>query len=68
MRTGSRKLAWVITALATILTGYAIHEGLEGIGVAIWTTGIPAAVGLYANKQYQERKVKEIEKNDKALL
>lgn len=61
MRTGSRKLAWAITMLATALTAYSIHKGLEGLGVAIWSVGIPAATGLYVNKQYQERKTKEIE-------
>lgn len=59
----SKKMAWVLVVITTILTSYAIYNKLEGIGVAIWTTGIPSAVGLYINKQYQLRKEKEI-KND----
>ena len=60
----SKKMAWVLVVISTLLTVFAIANKLEGIGVAIWTTGIPSAVGLYINKQYQLRKEKEI-KNDK---
>lgn len=56
-------MAWVLLVITTLLTTYAIYNKLEGIGVAIWSTGIPSAVGLYINKQYQLRKEKEI-KND----
>ena len=59
----SKKMAWVLVVISTLLTTYAIYNKLEGIGVAIWSTGIPSAVGLYINKQYQLRKEKEI-RND----
>ena len=59
----SKKMSWVLLVITTLLTSYAIYNKLEGIGVAIWSTGVPSAVGLYANKQYQLRKEKEI-KND----
>jgi len=54
-------MAWLLVIITTLLTTFAIHKGLEGIGVAVWSTGIPSAVGLYANKQYQLRKIKELE-------
>ena len=57
----SKKLAWVLVIITTLLTAYSIYKSMEGIGVAIWSTGIPSAVGLYANKQYQLRKIKELE-------
>lgn len=59
----SKKMAWFLVIITTLLTAYSIYNKLEGIGVAIWSTGIPSAVGLYINKQYQLRKEKEI-KND----
>lgn len=59
----SKKMAWFLVIITTLLTAFAIANKLEGIGVAIWTTGIPSAVGLYINKQYQLRKEKEI-RND----
>ena len=59
----SKKMAWVLVIITTLLTTYSIYNKLEGIAVAIWTTGIPSAVGLYINKQYQLRKEKEI-RND----
>ena len=59
----SKKMAWVLVVISTLLTVYSIYKSMEGIGVAIWSTGIPSAVGLYINKQYQLRKEKEI-RND----
>lgn len=61
----SKKLAWVIVGITTILTAYAIYNKLEGVAVAIFSTGIPAAVGLYINKQYQLRKEYELECQNK---
>lgn len=60
---GSKKLAKWLVGIATALTGFAIYQGLEGVAISIWTTGIPAAIGLYANKQYQDRKWAEIKKD-----
>ncbi|NLK09658.1 MAG: hypothetical protein GX317_01665 [Staphylococcus equorum] len=57
----SKKMAWLLVIITTLLTAFAIHKKLEGVGIAIWSTGIPSAVGLYANKQYQLRKIKELE-------
>lgn len=62
---GSKKMAWLLLAITTLLTTYSIYSSMEGIGVAIWSLGIPSAVGLYANKQYQLRKEYEIESNNK---
>lgn len=59
----SKKMSWVLLVITTLLTTYAIYNKLEGIAVAIWSTGVPSAVGLYINKQYQLRKEKEI-RND----
>lgn len=59
----SKKMSWLLLVITTLLTTYAIYSKLEGVGVAIWSTGVPSAVGLYANKQYQLRKEKEI-RND----
>ena len=59
----SKKMAWFLVIITTLLTVYSIYKSMEGIGVAIWSTGIPSAVGLYINKQYQLRKEKEI-RND----
>ena len=52
----SKKLAWFLVSITTILTTYSIYKELEGIAVAIWSTGIPSSIGLYVNKQYQLRK------------
>ena len=60
----SKKMAWFLVIITTLLTVYSIYKSMEGIGVAIWSTGIPSAVGLYINKQYQLRKEKEI-RNEK---
>lgn len=57
----SKKLAWAILSISTILSTYAIYSNLEGAAIAFWSVGVPAAAGLYANKQYQDRKFKEIE-------
>lgn len=62
---GSKKMAWLLLAITTLLTTYSIYSSMEGIGVAIWSLGIPSAVGLYANKQYQLRKEHEIESKNK---
>ena len=60
MKNKSKKFAIGIAVVTTLLTAYAINQGLEGIGTAIWSTGIPSAVGLYINKQFQDRKWGEI--------
>lgn len=60
----SKKLAWTLVFITTLLTGYAIYQKLEGVAVAIWSSGIPSAVGLYINKQYQLRKEYELEKKN----
>ena len=39
---------------------YAVYQGLEGAAVAFYSTGIPAAIALYANRQYQNRKYEEL--------
>lgn len=60
----SKKLAWVLVTITTLLTTYSIYKELEGIAAAIWSTGIPSSIGLYINKQYQLRK--ELEVNSKS--
>jgi len=57
--TTSRKTAIFIIISTVALTGICAFKGLEGLGAAVWTSGIIAGPGLYANKQYQERKTLE---------
>lgn len=56
----SKVMAWSILSITTILTAYSISKELEGVATAIWSTGVPSAVGLYINKQFQDRKWAEI--------
>jgi len=58
----SKKFAWTLLAITTLLTGYCVSQGYEGAGSAIFSTGTLAAVGLYANKQHTDNKKLEIEK------
>ena len=57
----SKLLAWVLILLAFFLSMYSLKKGFEGAAIAIWTTTVPSACALYANKQYQDRKLKEME-------
>ena len=57
--TTSRKLAIAIVVGTFLLTGICALKGLEGLGTAIWSTGIVTGPALYANKQHQERKIVE---------
>lgn len=63
-RNRSKLLTWVIVGITTLLSGYAIYSKLEGAAVAFWSTGIPSAIALYANKQYQDRKWGELNKEE----
>jgi len=65
MKSNSKKLAYLLVGVTSILTSFAIYKSLEGIGTAIWSTGIPSAIALYANKQFQDRKWGEINKDNK---
>ena len=66
MRTsGSKKFAWTVLFLATMLSGTALYLKQEGAAMAFWSTGVPSAVALYANKQHQDRKKLEIEKSNR---
>jgi hypothetical protein len=58
----SKLYAWYIGIITTLLTAFAIYNKLEGVASAIFTSGFGFSVGLYANKQYQERKKQEIKK------
>ena len=60
MPIGSRRLSWYIAITTTGLTILAILHGMEGAASALFTAGTGSAVGIYANKQYQERKNAEI--------
>lgn len=51
--TGSRMYAWAVLVMSTAISVYLKDPSAFAIGV-------PAGAGLYANKQYQERKTKEI--------
>jgi len=59
----SKKYAISIGIATVLLTGFAIFKDMEGVASAIFSTGIGASVALYANKQYQLRKEKELNKN-----
>ena len=56
----SKLLSFIILGITTILTAYGIYSNLEGVATAIWSTGVPSSVGLYINKQFQDRKWGEI--------
>lgn len=60
----SKLLSCVILGITTLLTSFAISKELEGVATAVWSTGIPSAVGLYINKQFQDRKWGEIMNTD----
>jgi hypothetical protein len=60
----SKKFAWTLLAITSILTALAIVYELEGVAVGVWASGIPSAAALYSNKQYQDRKKLEIEKGN----
>lgn len=61
----SKKFAWVLLAITTMLAAYAISKELEGAVMAIFSSGTMAAAGLYANKQHVDLKQQtlEIQKN-----
>lgn len=52
---GSRLFAWFIGVASVALSAY-LKDNIY------WTAGIPSAVLLYSNKQYNERKKDEINK------
>ena len=58
----SKKFSIFIAGATIALTAFSIVNGMEGAASAIFSTGITASVGLYANKQYQLRKERELEK------
>ena len=66
-RNQSKHIAKILLGATIALTGFSIYMKLESIGAAIWATGIPSAVALYMNKQYQDRKWGEIESNMKPI-
>jgi len=59
--TGSRVYAWAILGVASLLSGYLILSGSPGEGVGLLISMTTIGAGLYGNKQYQERRSKEIE-------
>lgn len=66
-RNQSKKIAKVILGATILLVGFSIYMKLEGAATGIWATGVPSAVALYMNKQYQDRKWGEIESNMKPI-
>lgn len=56
----SKKFAWTILGIGSLLTGISLSLRMEGAAVAIWSTAVTSAVAMYANKQYQERKKIEV--------
>jgi hypothetical protein len=56
----SKVFSITIFVVTSLLSGYSVFNGMEGAASAIFSTGVTASVGLYANKQYQLRKEKEI--------
>jgi hypothetical protein len=61
----SKRFAWALLAIATMLSVLAMFLKMEGAAVAFWSTSIPSAVLLYSNKQYQERKKMELQNKSK---
>lgn len=54
---GSRLLAWATFIVGATLSG--IHND-----PTYFTISTPAAIGLYMNKQYQERKTAEVKQKN----
>ena len=59
--TGSRAYAWAVLGVASLLSGYLILSGSQGEGVGLLISMTTIGAGLYGNKQYQERRSKEVE-------
>lgn len=59
--TGSRAYAWAVLGVASLLSGYLILSGSPGEGVGLLISMTTIGAGLYGNKQYQERRSKEVE-------
>ena len=60
----SKLMAWVLIFLAFFLSLYSLKKEIEGAAISFWSVTVPVAVALYANKQYQDRKIIEIEKKN----
>ena len=60
MKQRSKKMAWAIAGVTTILTFYALSLKLESAAGLIFGAGIPSAVALYTSKQYNDRKRLEL--------
>ena len=57
----SKIMSWALIVLAFFLTCVAIVSKMETAAIAFWSATVPSAVALYANKQYQDRKIIEAE-------
>lgn len=58
--TGSKLMAWVLVISAVSLAGLSIFKDMEGLATTLVVTNIPAAVGLYINKQWTDYKVTKV--------
>ena len=59
---GSKKFAIAIFISGFLLSGYAIYAGYPEVTMTIGPSFTGSAVGLYMNKQYQDRKRLEASK------
>lgn len=57
----SKKMAWVIVGLGFILSMTALFKGFGAEASALWLASMAGSTPLYAGKQYQDRKILEIE-------
>ena len=56
-------MSWVLIVMAFFLSLYSTNKGVDGS--IYWVVTVPSACGLYAGKQYQNRKLREIEEKNK---
>jgi len=59
----SKRFAWFLGVATVLLTFYGFYKNIEGAAV-VFASGIGSAVALYSNKQYQNRKILEIQKEE----
>lgn len=60
----SKRFAKIIFFCTFLLAGFTAYKGLEGATSAVFSTGVLASTGLYANKQFQDRKWEELQNDN----
>jgi hypothetical protein len=60
----SKKFAIAVFVCTFFLSAFCAWQGLEGATSAVFSTGTLASTGLYANKQWTDKRKLEIEKGN----